>query len=105
MCLEIARQALIDLEPCPILWHLIWVGTVGSDSPSVSILIIAVIKQEPESWNKKKYAFFFFFFFLKKTPNKHYENAPIQIHWKVYHQTMAIFHIKILIFFIFLLKT
>ena len=24
----------------------------------------------------------------------HYENMPIQIHWKCYHQKMAIFHIK-----------
>ena len=25
---------------------------------------------------------------------KHYENTPIQIHWKFYHQKMAIFQIK-----------
>ena len=25
----------------------------------------------------------------------HYENTPIQIHWKFYHQKMAIFQIKI----------
>ena len=35
----------------------------------------------------------------------HYENTPIQIHWNFYHQKFAIFRIKILIFFIFLLKT
>ena len=35
----------------------------------------------------------------------HYENMPIQIYWKVYHQKMNIFRYKILIFFIFLLKT
>ena len=35
----------------------------------------------------------------------HYENTPIQIYWKFYHQKMAIFQIKNLIFFIFLLKT
>ena len=35
----------------------------------------------------------------------HYENMPIQIYWKFYHQTMNIFRQKILIFFIFLLKT
>ena len=35
----------------------------------------------------------------------HYENTPIQIHWKFYHQKMAIYHIKNRIFFIFLLKT
>ena len=29
----------------------------------------------------------------------HYENTPIQIHWKFYHQKMTIFQIKILIFF------
>ena len=28
-----------------------------------------------------------------KNPN-HYENTPIQIHWKFYHQKMAIFQIK-----------
>ena len=26
--------------------------------------------------------------------NSHYENTPIQIHWKFYHQKMAIFQIK-----------
>ena len=26
--------------------------------------------------------------------NYHYENTLIQIHWKFYHQKMAIFHIK-----------
>ena len=36
---------------------------------------------------------------------KHYENTPIQIHWKFYHQKMAIFQKMFLIFFIFLLKT
>ena len=36
---------------------------------------------------------------------KHYENTPIQIYWKFYHQKMAIFQIKKLIFYIFLLKT
>ena len=36
---------------------------------------------------------------------KHYENTPIQIYWKFYQQKMTIFQIKILIFFIFLLKT
>ena len=34
-----------------------------------------------------------------------YENMPIQIYWKLYHQTMKIFRWKILIFFLFLLKT
>ena len=41
--------------------------------------------------------------FLRR--NKHYENTPIQIYWKFYHQKMKIFRWKILIFFIFLLKT
>ena len=27
-------------------------------------------------------------------PDKHYENTPIQIHWKFYYQKMAIFQIK-----------
>ena len=35
----------------------------------------------------------------------HYENKPIQIYWKFYHQKNENFQIKILIFFIFLLKT
>ena len=35
----------------------------------------------------------------------HYENMPIQIYWKSYHQKNEYFQIKILIFFIFLLKT
>ena len=35
----------------------------------------------------------------------HYENMPIQIYWKFYHQKMKVFRWKILIFFIFLLKT
>ena len=35
----------------------------------------------------------------------HYENKPIQIYWKFYHQKNENFRIKILIFFIFLLKT
>ena len=37
--------------------------------------------------------------------SNHYENTPIQIYWKLYHQKMKIFRWKILIFFIFLLKT
>ena len=36
---------------------------------------------------------------------KQYENMPFQIYWKFYHQNMKIFRRKILIFFIFLLKT
>ena len=35
----------------------------------------------------------------------HYENMPIQMLWKFYHQKMKIFRLKISIFFIFLLKT
>ena len=35
----------------------------------------------------------------------HYENTPIQIYGKFYHQKIKIFRWKILIFFIFLLKT
>ena len=35
----------------------------------------------------------------------HYENTPIQIYWKFHHQKTENFQIKILIFFIFLLKT
>ena len=34
----------------------------------------------------------------------HYENMPIQIYWKFYHQKIEKFQIKILIFLIFLLK-
>ena len=34
----------------------------------------------------------------------HYENTPIQIYWKFYHQKMAIFQIKKSDIFIFLLK-
>ena len=34
----------------------------------------------------------------------HYENTPIQIYWKFHHQKNENFQIKILIFFIFLLK-
>ena len=34
----------------------------------------------------------------------HYENTPIQMYWKFYHQKMKIFRWKILIFFTFLLK-
>ena len=37
--------------------------------------------------------------------NTHYENTPIQIYWKFHHQKTESFQIKILIFFIFLLKT
>ena len=35
----------------------------------------------------------------------HYENMPIQIYWKFYHQKVKIFRWKILIYFMFLLKT
>ena len=35
---------------------------------------------------------------------KHYENTPIQIYWKIHRQKLKVFQIKILIFFIFLLK-
>ena len=38
-------------------------------------------------------------------PFYHYENTPIQIFWKFYNQKKENFQIKILIFFIFLLKT
>ena len=34
----------------------------------------------------------------------HYENKPIQIYWKFYHQKNENFQIKIMIFFLFLLK-
>ena len=34
----------------------------------------------------------------------HYENTPIQIYWKFYHQKNENFQIKNLIFFLFLLK-
>ena len=34
----------------------------------------------------------------------HYENMPIQLYWKFYHQKMKIFRLKILIFFIYLLQ-
>ena len=43
--------------------------------------------------------------FLKRTPNyksarrQHYENKPIQIYWKFYHQKMKIFRKKIGFFF------
>ena len=35
----------------------------------------------------------------------HYENTPIQIYWNFHHQKTESFQIKILIFFLFLLKT
>ena len=35
----------------------------------------------------------------------HYENTPIQIYWKFYNEKRKKFRWKILIFFIFLLKT
>ena len=35
----------------------------------------------------------------------HYENMPIQMYWKFYHQKMTIFREKNLIFLIFPLKT
>ena len=35
----------------------------------------------------------------------HYENTPIQIYWKFYNQKRENFQIKIMIFFIYLLKT
>ena len=34
----------------------------------------------------------------------HYENTPIQIYWKIYQQKYENFQIKILIFFLCLLK-
>ena len=36
---------------------------------------------------------------------QHYEDTPIQIYWKFYYRKNENFQIKILIFFIFLLKT
>ena len=36
---------------------------------------------------------------------QHYENTPIQIYWKFHHQKTESFQLKILIFFLFLLKT
>ena len=42
-----------------------------------------------------------------KTQNvkTHYEYTSIQIYWKFHHQKIESFQTKILIFFIFLLKT
>ena len=34
----------------------------------------------------------------------HYKNKPIQVYWKFYNQKIENFQIKILIFFLFLLK-
>ena len=34
----------------------------------------------------------------------HYENTPVQIYWKFYHQKMKTFRWKILVVFVFLLK-
>ena len=43
---------------------------------------------------------------FSRQKNKHYKNTPIQIYWKFYHQKkIENFQIKILIFFLFLLKT
>ena len=44
-------------------------------------------------------------FIIQHPKSVHYENTPIQIYWKFYHQKNENFQIKILIFFIFLLKT
>ena len=56
-----------------------------------------------------RYSFRIFYNYLKLLSffqSHHYENTPIQIYWKFYHQKMAIFQIKKSdIFFIFLLKT
>ena len=38
--------------------------------------------------------------FMKKAASLHYENTPIQMYWKFYHQKMKIFREKNLIFFI-----
>ena len=43
-------------------------------------------------WFKNIWAFCVFLFSGFKAT--HYENTPIQIHWKFYHQKMAIFQIK-----------
>ena len=40
-----------------------------------------------------------------KSVGTHYENRPIQIYWEFYHQKMKTFGWKILVVFIFLLKT
>ena len=45
------------------------------------------------------------FFYTYLPFRSHYENMPIQIYWKFYNQKEENFQIKILIFFIFLLKT
>ena len=39
------------------------------------------------------------------TPVNHYENMPIQIYWKVYHEKWKFSDEKFWYFFIFLLKT
>ena len=38
-------------------------------------------------------------------PTYHYENMPIQIYWKFYHQKDENLQIKFMIIFIFVLKT
>ena len=42
--------------------------------------------------------------YITKTRLFHYENKPIQVYWKFYTQKIENFQIKILIFFLFLLK-
>ena len=54
-------------------------------------------KKKPKKKKKKKKK--------KKLISVHYENMPIQIYWKFYNQKDENFQIKILICFIFLLKT
>ena len=41
---------------------------------------------------------------LQRSRQYHYENKPIQVYWKFYNQKIENFQIKILIFFLFLLK-
>ena len=51
-------------------------------------------------WNTNSSLCFIWLFVIS-----HYENKPIQIYWKFYHQKIKTFQINILIFFIFLFKT
>ena len=45
------------------------------------------------------------YYWNDKVLQNHYENTPIQIYWKFNNQKMKLSDKKVLIFFIFLLKT
>ena len=75
-------QTVLNLIRC-ILQHLIWVYTVCS---GLSVPILRLLWYFDSLWSSVNFLFFWNFSSILI----HYENTPIQIYWKFYHQKLYI---------------